>query len=149
MNMRANATAAAPKRPVPCAAIIMARRMCAKNAAAANHRCGKSLIYTRRVADNFCVYPRLDPRKSASTTMEVIMYSTKTCPYCKMEKEYLDSKGLKYTNFSVDEDEKKVEEMIKKSGQMGVPVTVITDDAGKENIVVGFDKKQLDKLLSL
>lgn len=66
-----------------------------------------------------------------------------------MEKEYLDSKSVKYANVWVDEDEKKAEEMIKISGQMGVPVTIITDDAGKQNVVAGFDKKQLNKLLGL
>lgn len=81
--------------------------------------------------------------------MEIVIYSTKTCPYCKMEKEYLDSRGIKYTNYFVDDDPAKAEEMTKLSGQMGVPVTIITDDAGKQNIVVGFDKGQLNKLLSL
>lgn len=66
-----------------------------------------------------------------------------------MEKEYLDSKGVKYTNYFVDEDAARAEEMTKLSGQMGVPVTIITDDAGKQNIVVGFDKGQLNQLLNL
>ncbi len=66
-----------------------------------------------------------------------------------MEKEYLDSKGVRYTNFFVDDDEARAEEMTKLSGQLGVPVTIITDEVGKQNIVVGFDKKQLDKLLRL
>lgn len=81
--------------------------------------------------------------------MTITIYSTKTCPYCKMEKDYLDSKGVKYTNIFVDEDEKKAEEMIKFSGQMGVPVTVVADEAGKQNIIVGFDRPKLNALLGL
>lgn len=81
--------------------------------------------------------------------MKVVVYSTKTCPFCKMEKEYLKEKGIAFENFFVDEDEKKAKEMIKKSGQMGVPVTVITGDDGKEEVVVGFEKEELRKKLGL
>lgn len=81
--------------------------------------------------------------------MKVVIYSTTTCPFCKMEKEYLTSKGIAFTNIFVEEDEAKAQEMIKKSGQMGVPVTVITKDDGKEEVVVGFDKPQLNLALSI
>ncbi len=66
-----------------------------------------------------------------------------------MEKAYLDEKKIKYENFFVDEDEKKADEMIKKSGQMGVPVTVITNDKNEETLIVGFDRKRIDKELSI
>lgn len=81
--------------------------------------------------------------------MKVTVYSTKTCPFCKMEKEYLTQKGIVFENIFVDEDEKKAEEMTRKSGQMGVPVTVVTDDSGKEEVVVGFDKEALNKALGI
>lgn len=76
--------------------------------------------------------------------MEVKVYSTPTCPYCKMAKEYLDSKGIAYQNFDVSSDEAAREEMVKISGQMGVPVIV----AGKE-IIVGFDKNRVNALLGI
>lgn len=81
--------------------------------------------------------------------MKVSIYSTKTCPFCKMEKEYLTQKGVAFENIFVDEDEKKAEEMTHKSGQMGVPVTVVTDEDGKEEVVVGFDKDKLNSALDI
>lgn len=80
--------------------------------------------------------------------VEVTIYSTKTCPYCKFEKDYLTAKGIKFVDFFADEDESKAEEMIAKTGQMGVPVTVIKKD-GKEEVVVGFDRERLNKILGL
>ena len=76
--------------------------------------------------------------------MKIQIYSTTTCPYCKMEKAYLDEKGIKYENFFVDQDEKKADEMIKKSGQMGVPVIMIGNE-----LVVGFDEGRLHDLLAV
>ncbi len=74
----------------------------------------------------------------------VLIYSTPTCPYCKMAKEYFKENNVAYTDFDVSADAKKAEEMIHKSGQMGVPVI---DIDGK--IIVGFDRKELAKLLGL
>jgi len=65
-----------------------------------------------------------------------------------MLKEWLDEKNIKYENIMVDSDNAAAEEMIKKSGQMGVPVTIVTTD-NKEKIVIGFDKEKLGKLLDI
>ena len=75
---------------------------------------------------------------------EVKIYTTSTCPYCVMAKDFFKEKNIKYTEFDVGSDREKAEEMIKKSGQMGVPVIEI----GKE-IVIGFDKKKISELLGL
>jgi glutaredoxin-like YruB-family protein len=75
--------------------------------------------------------------------MEIKVYSTPTCPYCKMAKEYLSSKGVSYKDIDVSRDESAAEEMVKVSGQMGVPVVVIDGEA-----VVGFDRSRIDSLLS-
>jgi len=75
--------------------------------------------------------------------MEIKVYSTPACPYCKMVKEYLSSKGVSYHSFDVSQDKAALKEMVKVSGQMGVPVTVINGE-----VVVGFDKNQIDSLLS-
>ncbi|MBU4422042.1 glutaredoxin family protein [Candidatus Parcubacteria bacterium] len=80
--------------------------------------------------------------------MKITIYSTTTCPYCHMLKEWLNEKNIEYKNIMVDEDQKGAEEMVKKSGQMGVPVTII-EKGGKENIVIGFDKEKLSELLDI
>ncbi len=74
--------------------------------------------------------------------MEVIVYSTPTCPYCKKVKKYLKSKNIDFTEYDVSEDDEKAHEMIEKSGQMGVPVTDIDGE-----IIVGFNKIAIDKVL--
>lgn len=80
--------------------------------------------------------------------MTITIYSTTTCPYCKMLKDYFAGKNIQYIEKLVDQDESAREEMTKESnGFLGVPFTVIMkDDGGKEN-VVGFDKGKLDSLL--
>ena len=74
---------------------------------------------------------------------KVVIYSTPTCPYGKRAKEYLSRKGISYTDIDVAQDREKAKEMTQKSGQMSVPVIIIDDE-----IVVGFDQAQLDKLLA-
>lgn len=73
----------------------------------------------------------------------VIMYSTPTCVYCKMAKEYFKANGVAFTEHNVAEDDAAREEMLKKSGQMGVPVI----DIGGE-IFVGFNKPEIVKALA-
>lgn len=80
--------------------------------------------------------------------MVITIYSTTTCPYCKLEKEYLDSKGIKYSNIFVDQDSKAAEEMVKISGQMGVPFTVIEKD-GQKTTILGFDKDKINQTLGI
>jgi glutaredoxin-like YruB-family protein len=70
----------------------------------------------------------------------ITIYSTPTCGYCKMAKEYLASKSVPFVDVDVAADRAKQEEMIAKSGQFGVPVI---DVGGK--IIVGFDKRKLDE----
>lgn len=74
----------------------------------------------------------------------VTVYSTPTCPYCKMAKDYMAENGVEFTDIDVSSDQAKAEEMVEKSGQMGVPVI---DIDGK--IIVGFDKDELKATLGL
>ena len=74
--------------------------------------------------------------------MEVKVYSTPTCPYCKKAKEYLSSKGISYQDIDVSSNKTAADEMVKLSGQMGVPVIVIDG-----NIMQGFDKAKIDSLV--
>ncbi len=75
--------------------------------------------------------------------MNVKIYTTPTCLWCKKTKEFLKSKKIAYTNVDVSSSEKAAQEMMKKSGQMGVPVLDIN---GK--IMVGFDPDSIMNALS-
>ena len=74
----------------------------------------------------------------------VIIYTTPSCVYCKMAKEFFKENGVEYKEFNVAVDDKSRDEMVQKSGQLGVPVI---DIDGK--IVVGFDKPRLSELLNI
>lgn len=71
------------------------------------------------------------------------VYSTESCPWCVKAKQYLKSKNIEYIEVNVGEDMEGREEMIKLSGQMGVPVISID---GK--IIVGFDKMAIDEAIN-
>jgi glutaredoxin 3 len=73
----------------------------------------------------------------------VTVYSTPACPYCHMAKEYFDKKNVKYTDHDVAKDEKARDEMLEKSGQMGVPVITIG-----EKVIIGFNKAAIDEALA-
>jgi len=75
--------------------------------------------------------------------MDVTLYTTPNCPWCKKAKHYLGSKKVRFIEVQVNDNQQAAQEMIKKSGQMGVPVVVVGDE-----VVVGFDEDKLDKLLS-
>ena len=72
--------------------------------------------------------------------MTVTIYTTKTCPWCKKTKEFLKQNKIKYGEKDVSADQKSAQEMMKKSGQMGVPVLDIN---GK--IIIGFDPEAIKK----
>lgn len=75
---------------------------------------------------------------------KVTIYSTPTCHFCSMAKEYFDANGVKYDSFDVASNMEKRKEMMEKSGQLGVPVILID-----EKVVVGFDKPKLAQLLDI
>jgi glutaredoxin len=82
--------------------------------------------------------------------MQVIIYSTTTCPYCKMLKDYLDGHNVSYEEKLVDQDEAAKEQMITDSGGfMGVPFTVITKDGGEKEKIVGFDQNKINEVLGI
>jgi glutaredoxin 3 len=74
----------------------------------------------------------------------VKVYSTPSCPWCVRAKAYLKENGIPFTDVDVSQDLASAREMVKISGQMGVPVLSING-----NVVVGFDKKRIDELLGL
>lgn len=80
---------------------------------------------------------------------KVTIYSTTTCPYCFMEKNYLKDKGVKFEDVLLDQQQDKIPEFLDKCGNMGVPCTHITHEDGKEEHILGFDKPRIDKALDL
>ncbi len=72
------------------------------------------------------------------------VYSTPTCPYCITLKKFLKEKGFEFADIDVSADEKELQEMIDKSGQMGVPVIDINGE-----IVVGFNRDKIVELLNI
>lgn len=75
---------------------------------------------------------------------KVTIYSTPTCHYCHLAKDFFNENGVKFEEFNVVTDLAKRQEMVDKSGQMGVPVIVVGDQ-----VVVGFDQPFLEEILGL
>jgi len=74
----------------------------------------------------------------------VTIYSTPTCHFCQMTKDFLKDKGVDYTEYNVASDLEKRQEMIQKSGQMGVPVIFVGNE-----MIVGFDQEKLASTLGI
>jgi glutaredoxin-like YruB-family protein len=74
--------------------------------------------------------------------MIIKIYTTSTCHWCKVTKDYFKSKGVSYVEYDVESDGEKASEMVRKSGQRGVPVI---DIDGK--IIIGFNKEAIDKCI--
>ena len=77
------------------------------------------------------------------------MYTTRTCPFCKMQKDYFASKNIAYQEILVDENPDEAQKMIEISGQMGVPFTVIDKDDGSMVTILGFDRPKIDETLGI
>ena len=75
---------------------------------------------------------------------KVTVYSTSTCPFCIRAKQFLKDNNIDFTHYDVGADQAKAAEMMKKSGQMGVPVLDI-----EGQIIVGFDKEKIKEVLGL
>lgn len=76
-------------------------------------------------------------------TKKIIVYSTPTCHYCTMTKNYFTKMGVQYEDINVGMDRVAAQEMVKKSGQMGVPVIDIDGQ-----IIVGFQPEVFEKLIN-
>ncbi|MFA6273197.1 MAG: glutaredoxin domain-containing protein [Candidatus Paceibacterota bacterium] len=75
---------------------------------------------------------------------KVTIYSTASCMYCKLAKDFFNEHNIKYEEFDVGNDLEKRREMVEKSDQMGVPVIQVGDE-----IIVGFNKALLLDLLKI
>lgn len=74
----------------------------------------------------------------------VKVYSTPTCPFCIRVKQFLRDNNIEFEDIDVSGDETKAQEMVEKSGQMGVPVLDIEGE-----IIIGFDKEKIKAALGL
>lgn len=82
--------------------------------------------------------------RETKTQPRVIIFSTPTCSFCNAAKNYLRQKGIRFKDVDVSKDPAAARDMVRRSGQQGVPVI---DIGGK--IVVGFDRPNIDRLLGI
>ena len=75
--------------------------------------------------------------------MKIMIYSTPSCTFCNMAKDFFKKNNIQYEEFNVATDLEKRKEMVQKTGQMGVPVIDIDG-----SIVIGFDQKLIEKKLN-
>lgn len=75
--------------------------------------------------------------------MNITIYSTPTCGYCHQAKKFLSERGVKYTEHDVSSNQAAADEMVRLTGQMGVPVIVVDGEP-----IIGFDRPRLENLLA-
>ena len=80
---------------------------------------------------------------------KVKLYSTMSCPYCKMEKSWLEQEKVEHEVVYVDLNSYEAQKMVDKTGQMGVPVTEIEYTEGEPEYIIGFDKPRLSEILGI
>ena len=85
-----------------------------------------------------------DELKKTKKSKRVIVYSTPTCPHCTTIKNYLKDNRITFRDIDVSRDQNMAQQMVKKSGQQGVPQVEING-----RIVVGFNKPKIDELLEI
>lgn len=81
--------------------------------------------------------------------MKVTVYSTTTCPYCRMLTRWLNDNKVEYTEYKVDRNPFAAQMMVSLSGQMGVPFTTLEGEDGTMDKVLGFDVPKFQKLLNV
>ena len=86
----------------------------------------------------------MDTQNTENTQKKVTIYSTPTCHFCALAKDYFKENNVAFDAIDVSSDSIKRAEMIDKSGQMGVPVIVINDE-----VIIGFNKPKLARALGL
>lgn len=82
-------------------------------------------------------------------TKKIKLYSTMSCPYCRMEKSWLEENSIDHEVVYVDQNQEEAINMVRKTGQMGVPVTEIETENGESEYIVGFDVQKLSEVLDI
>jgi glutaredoxin-like YruB-family protein len=103
--------------------------------------CQDTAFYNSLIQDKIFNNPTSD---TEGFNKRVVVYSTPTCTWCNTLKRYFDEHGVRYSDVDVSSNQKKAEEMVRRSGQQGVPQTDING-----TIVVGFDKDKINRLLEI
>ena len=98
-------------------------------------------VYYKSVFENLVFHAASGTEKPQK---RVTVYSTPTCSWCTTIKNYLRTNGIRFKDVDVSKDQKAAEEMVRKSGQQGVPQTNINGQ-----VVVGFDKEKINRLLGI
>lgn len=80
---------------------------------------------------------------------KVTLYSTSTCPFCLMQRDYFRNHNIEYDEILIDDDLAEAMKMVEISGQMGVPFTVIDKDDGQKITILGFDRPRIDEALGI
>lgn len=80
---------------------------------------------------------------------KITVYTTSTCPFCLMQKDYFRDKKIEYAEILVDNNQEEAMKMVQISGQMGVPFTVIDQDDGQRITILGFDRPRIDEALGI
>jgi len=109
-----------------------------KNVTRGTHDVG----FYKSLFENTAFFARAE--KEGIAVKSVTVYSTPTCSWCGTLKSYLRKNGIRYTEIDVSRDENAAREMVRRSGQQGVPQTLINGE-----MVVGFDKSKINRLLEI
>ncbi len=78
----------------------------------------------------------------------VTIFTSNTCAYCVMVKKYLNAKGASYEEVNIDEHPERQQDAYQLSGQLAVPVTVVTKEDDSREVVVGYNLAQLAPAIS-
>lgn len=77
-------------------------------------------------------------------TLKVVIFTTPTCSWCRTTKRYLRENGIRFREVDITRDPSGMRDMVRRTGQSGVPVTLVNNSP-----VIGFDRPELDKLLGI
>lgn len=77
----------------------------------------------------------------------ITVFTTNTCAYCKMVKQFLTLKGKEYKVVNLDDNPEKRQELFEKTGAMTVPITLIEKEDGMEDVIIGFNRARLAEVL--
>jgi glutaredoxin-like YruB-family protein len=99
-------------------------------------------LYYKGLIDNAVYVAKAE--KEGRKVKQVTVYTTPTCSWCTTLKSYLNKSGIRYSEVDVSKNEQAAREMVQRSGQQGVPQTLIGGE-----MVIGFDKAKINRLLEI
>ncbi|HQF42057.1 MAG TPA: glutaredoxin domain-containing protein [Ignavibacteriaceae bacterium] len=79
-----------------------------------------------------------------TTQPKVIVFSTPTCTFCNQAKRYFREKNIRFTDVDVSRDQSAARDMMRRTGQMGVPVILINNKP-----IIGFDRNKINQMLNI